>query len=318
MSKKNPKLASKARPDKIKYPLHQTILSFIYRLVILFFASVGYFRVVAYLISIPVSLILSGVILGFLFLSRPVLTKHPINWAKSNQVEKVRSLPLELKAWLVVALVALWIPHGIARLYPSPEVIASIASKEVGYVSGLDVGGVKWQDGFAEYELKIENKSSEFEIIDLRIDLRVPGGLVKHELVSSNGAEDVNYSLAGLKEAAWVNRQKITETIKAYGSNGLITAVRLFPRASFTSKLIIKPMTMRGGISISYYYSDFWGRRVHEFNVYPIISKDSKEKALYVDMSKHLAKVPDDSALIFDQPVQMRDLHDKPQGFVIR
>lgn len=161
----------------------------------------------------------------------------------------------------------------------------SISSLLSNYAYGLEVMGIKWQNNYREYLLTIRNEDKNTEIVNLRTNLDLIGGLVTKEIIFQEGCENVSLSNVGFHGVGTGDKGKITQTINHYTNNLNINVIKLFPEASLKLKLIVShiPDTYKKGyleIEFSYPATQKEIKKVSE--VYPVFYK-SNDRILSID-----------------------------------
>ena len=97
-------------------------------------------------------------------------------------------LVLVIVFFLVAAIFESAIPFLVVE---TPKLDCSITSSSVNYAEGLPIDGVTWEKDFREYFLWIRNKSEQVDIYDLKIDMDMIGAIVKYEISSQQGCEEI-------------------------------------------------------------------------------------------------------------------------------
>ena len=156
------------------------------------------------------------------------------------------------------------------------------------YAPGLLVDDVIWEDDFAAYLVELENLSSSVEVVDLRVDLLLHGGVVNYKVMAQQGCEDITFfqddTVGGIKSDSYVRT-----TVAYYVNNLSINVVRLFPQARFTVRIILKFTAVEedGLFRIQY---RFKGERDGSAQMveskHPIVLANKEEKLIILDKKK--------------------------------
>jgi hypothetical protein len=128
------------------------------------------------------------------------------------------------------------------------------------YIPGFQVDGIRWDPEFSEHNLEIHNRSKITEIHDLRAELRMPGGIVQHRILSQEGVDGITFSPVGIGEFNKVNREGlIFEPITTYPSAVRINIIKILAEGHLKLKLILtlRPSWPTSGFFLlRYHYSE--------------------------------------------------------------
>src|SRR4030042_1116948 len=122
-----------------------------------------------------------------------------------------------------------------------PEPDYSITYLPSNYAPGVEIYGVKWERDFEEYQMYFRNKSKTVDIHDLRVDADLLGGIVKYQVLSQQGCENlvvIPYDTEG--GGIGIKNGPIVKTVKSYSNNLKINAGKMFPEGHFELRLIMK------------------------------------------------------------------------------
>ncbi|HPS72271.1 MAG TPA: hypothetical protein PLM70_08455 [Bacteroidales bacterium] len=150
-----------------------------------------------------------------------------------------------------------------------PKIQAGLMNLQMRYKEGLNVEGIPWKSDFQEYNLIIDNLTQSTEMTDFKVDLQVPGGIVKYEIMQSYGFDDIDF-FSKTEQMKIGNKDQINEIVKTYSNHFHIKASKVFPKSHLTVKLIIK-LTCdhnNGFIKYNYNYINENGNRVLNDMVY--------------------------------------------------
>lgn len=169
-----------------------------------------------------------------------------------------------------------------------PVVKASLSALPSNYAPGLEINGIKWKDNFREYEFKISNESDKSELSDVRITLNLPWVIVKYDIENSIGTQEVRasqrLSRAGIRDK---QLNVIKELTDMYVNNLELNAVKMFPNARFSARMILmkKPKSEMGSFVLEYRYMLNNNEPIKNAGDYPIKFKSSSdEEKLFIDM----------------------------------
>ena len=169
-----------------------------------------------------------------------------------------------------------------------PEPKFSFTSLPSNYSPGLEVQGIEWESGLKEYLFNFKNESTDKDLEDLRIDLEMPGGVVIYAIQSQEGCEDISFSqqfsIGGIAER---KSQTIKKTFDFYVNNLKINLVRLFPKGTFSIRMIIKYLhtDIKGLFSLKCRYEGEDKKKIQKSIAYRILFKDKNKKTIYIDDS---------------------------------
>ncbi|MFA4854092.1 MAG: tetratricopeptide repeat protein [Candidatus Omnitrophota bacterium] len=167
-----------------------------------------------------------------------------------------------------------------------PEIDCSITSSSLNYAEGLPIDGVTWEKDFREYFLWVRNKSKQAEAYDFKIDMDMIGSIVKYEISSQQGCEEIFFSLNTTDRFGIAEKGVITETTKLHSNNLQISTEKLSSGGYYKVRLIVKtaPVEEDTGIFIiKYRYLNVGGEKINQSFVYNILTKDKISKSLYID-----------------------------------
>ncbi len=170
--------------------------------------------------------------------------------------------------------------------FSPPEITYSLQKLLLNYKPGIEVDGVKRQDDFEEYLLKIENKSKKIAIQDVRVDMDIVGGIVSQSIFIQQGCENITYSSTPFLSSGIGSKKMIINTFKTYSNNLKINTSKIFPEGYFEFKIIIKTLPMidkdnSGYFKIEYSYSDQDNDIERKTFPHKILLKN--KKSMYID-----------------------------------
>ena len=200
-------------------------------------------------------------------------------------------LPSPNRILLVIVFASISGIFGLAIPYlvvGIPELDYSITSSSSNYAEGLQIDGVVWEKDFREYFLWVRNKSKQAEVYDLWIDMDMLGTIVKYEISSQQGCEEIFFSRNTADRFGRAEKGVITETTKLHSNNLQINTARLSSEGYYKVRLIVKtsPVDKDAGIFIiKYRYLNVGGEEIKQSFVYKILMKDKINKSLYVDIA---------------------------------
>ncbi len=196
---------------------------------------------------------------------------------------------------LIAGIFELAIPFLKLPPVKPPKLSHSITSLPSNYAEGLEIDGVEWKKDYKEYIVIVSNKSNSSEIYDLRIDMDVIGGIVKHRILSQRGCENITFSEGAFGEGGIVKGKVMVETVKSYESNLYVSASKLYPESHFEIKLIVKVLPTgvqeaprSGFFGVKYRYLDAEGKTAKKSYAHKIIMKDSISQFLHIDTDNYL------------------------------
>jgi hypothetical protein len=201
-------------------------------------------------------------------------------------IKKIWTKEIDVIEWL--KSFSDWIPTKIE----SPTFECQISPSSV-YSTGLQIDNIIWQEDYKEYYFEFQNTSNDVELIDVRLNIEMPGGFVDYKINSQKGCEDITFSQDKYAMGKTsINTNQIEELIKFYISILDINIIKIFPQGNFTTKFIIKyPTTIEkdnisvhaGWIKIEYRYLDKDNQTRKDSFVYDIIMQDKEKKWLFID-----------------------------------
>lgn len=198
-------------------------------------------------------------------------------------------LPTPNRIVLVIAFALAGAIFGLATPFlvvGIPKIDYSITSSSSNYAEGLQIDGITWENDFREYSLWVINKSKQAEVYDLKIDMDMIGTIVKYEISSQQGCEEIFFSRNITDRFGRSEKGVITEVTDLHSNNLQISTARMSPEGYYKVRLIVKisPVYKDAGIFITKYrYLNVGGDKIKQSFVYKILMKDKINKTLYVD-----------------------------------
>jgi hypothetical protein len=251
-----------------------------------------------------------------------LLKRFPQTWTTGNQTEVISSVPRKGKLILVILMLFLIAPRAVDFVSRPPQVEISLAKAPGRYAEGFIVDGVKWRENFLDYRLAFKNLEPTLELMDLRIDVQFPAGVVNSTVLPSKGVEALHAAPFGLTAAQGNPKGERVAPLTAYRTNLLITAVRVFPTAEFTTRIILmdpfagKIVTgasdLAKDLCVSYYYDDFWDHKVKWSTCYPLVKpENTSELLLSIDTANPIPPATRTlgRGIVFDQPQTVKGLN---------
>ena len=137
---------------------------------------------------------------------------------------------LLLAAMLV--FVSWWINPNLHKEQSTQEIPSFIKSSLVydpfTYNPGMEVDGVKWQKNYQQYSLIIANENNKTEFYDIRIYCEFPWAIIKYDIESNQGTQELKLSQDKLTPGGIVNKNssEILKTVEFYYSSLHADAVK--------------------------------------------------------------------------------------------
>ncbi len=198
-----------------------------------------------------------------------------------------------------------------------PEIDCSITSSSLNYAEGLPIDGVTWEKDFREYFLWVRNKSKQAEAYYLKIDMDMIGAIVKYEVSSQDGCEEIFFSRNTTERFSRAEKGVITETTKLHSNNLQISTSKLSDEGYFKVRLVVKTSSAdkdTGTFIIKYRYLNVGGDKIKQSIVYKIIMKDKISRSLYIDTAHPIVGHFDRQIILtFTKPINMAGEH-KPDS----
>ena len=198
-------------------------------------------------------------------------------------------LPSPNKIILVIVFFAVAAIFGISMPFLKveiPKIDCSITSTPLNYVEGLPIDGVTWEKDFREYFLWVRNNSKQAEAYYLKIDMDMIGTIVKYEVSSQDGCEEIFFSRNTTNRFGRAEKGVITETTKLHSNNLQISTSKLSDEGHFKVRLVVKTSSAdkdTGTFIIKYRYLNVGGDKIKQSIVYKILVEDKINKSLYID-----------------------------------
>jgi hypothetical protein len=174
-----------------------------------------------------------------------------------------------------------------------PNIVPSIMLLPSKYKPGVEVEGIIWKKEFETHILKIKNNSESTGLFDLRIEIELPGAIIRYKMLENNGSQDLTLSQsklpAGIREKAtnlW------SENIEYCTNNLSINVAKLFPMAKFSINILLSHIVKDHGgtIAIKYRYLLPDGKTNKESVVYPIEFMKAYSNQLHIDTEKPITE----------------------------
>ncbi len=168
-----------------------------------------------------------------------------------------------------------------------PELKYGLLNLRSKYEIGLEVDGVGWQSDFREYMLRVENKHTNMELSDFRLDVDVPGGVVKARIYDQAGCDDLR--ILESDDIGHIVKKESGIAIKQFtwlSNNIKASAVRLFPKSHFDIKLIVKLVPVaepEGFFGVDYSHPDVRGNAIHKNESFKIVPLEGSLKNFKID-----------------------------------
>lgn len=196
-----------------------------------------------------------------------------------------------------------------------PELDYSITYLPSNYSPGVEIYGVKWEKDFEEYQIYFRNKSKTTDIHDLRADIDLLGGIVKYQILSQQGCENliiIPYDTEG--GGIGVKNGPIVKTVKSYSNNLKINASKIFPEGNFQLRLIMKIISpipkdkeISGFFGITYRYQTSDEEMKKKSFACKIFPKEAGSKYLVIDKENPISGRHTRSiGITFDKPLNFK------------
>lgn len=217
---------------------------------------------------------------------------------------------------LIAAIFELAIPFLKTSLDEPPEISYSLKPFFTKYAPGIEVDGIVWRHGFQEYFLEVQNKSKIAEVHDLRLDIDMPGGVIKYKLMSSEGCEDITIYQENKFHGFGIASRKshvISKTVNGYSNNLKINAVKLFPKSKFILKVIFDATYGKGYFGTKFRYLNTSNTMTEKSKEFYIVAKEDN-KNYFIDIvnpivGEHIRSfgITLDKPLIFGQDGSVKE-----------
>jgi hypothetical protein len=144
-------------------------------------------------------------IVGLWILGEILLWHYGISWVVKNpqtgqgQKVRIKGIGLQPRLMPLAVVFCLWIPRAVDFLFPLevPELTFSLMTFNHSLEPGKQFNGVEWRPNYYQYDLAIGNKSESSEILDLRIETVMPGGIIEPSIHSQVGVEEIFFERVG-------------------------------------------------------------------------------------------------------------------------
>jgi len=221
--------------------------------------------------------------------------------------------------FVVFSLTALIFEVAIPFLKTSdkeiPELDYSITYMPSNYAPGVEIYGVKWEKDFEEYQIYFRNKSKLSDIYDLRVDMDLLGGIVKHKTLLQQGCENLTiipYNTEG--GGIGVKNGPIVKTVKSYSNNLKINASKMFSEGHFQLRLVMKVISpalleeeRSGFFSVTYRYEGGNEEMEKKSFACKILPKEIGSKHLIIDKENPISgKHTRSIGITFDKPLNFK------------
>ena len=106
------------------------------------------------------------------------------------------------------------------------------------YATGLRIYDLAWKESFREYLFRVRNESEHHTIVDFRLYAQLPGGVVKTELISQEGCEEVFIPSEAFPST--INQDgKAIRVFQMFTNELRCSIARMHPRATAEIRLIM-------------------------------------------------------------------------------
>jgi len=221
--------------------------------------------------------------------------------------------------FIVFSLIALIFEIAIPFLKTAdkevPELDYSITYLPSNYAPGVEIYGIKWEKDFEEYQIYFRNRNKTTNIHDLRTDIDLLGGIVKYQVLSQQGCENliiVPYDTEG--GGIGIKNGPIVKTVKSYSNNLKINASKIFPEGNFQLRLIMKILPpipkdkeTSGFFGITYRYQTSGEEMEKKSFACKILPKEAGSKYWIIDKENPISGRHTRSiGITFDKPLNFK------------
>jgi hypothetical protein len=170
-----------------------------------------------------------------------------------------------------------------------PKIEQSLTMLSSKYKPGVEVDGIIWEKEFETHIFSFKNNSESVDLLDLRIQVELPGAIISYKVLDNKGCQDLSLSQdklpSGLKEK---NTHLMTKNIEYYTNNLSINAIKLYPMAKFSINILLSHLVKDHGgiITIKYRYLLPEGK-YNKYSVgYPVEYLNKKTNQLFINFKK--------------------------------
>lgn len=134
-----------------------------------------------------------------------------------------------------------------------PNFRAALIGSPQNYREGIDVNGLEWKSDYREVRLNITNIAKSPDVTNFRVDLQLPAGVLKYEIIKEFGFDNLKVS-SKTENLNIGNSEEITKIVEAYSNHLHITASKVFSDCQLYLKLYLK---MTSDIDYNYVQFDY-------------------------------------------------------------